>query len=127
MTLVSEVHHCFPTQTNILAQYGGDSDSEPEETPEPQTKKSLGGTSSAQPKDKPSTSVPSSLTDWSKLICLLCKRQFPSKEVLVKHQQFSDLHKQNLEALKKKTGLQSDGSNQPDVSLLVQDGGKGQS
>ncbi|XP_064400216.1 RNA-binding protein 5-like isoform X2 [Halichondria panicea] len=30
-------------------------------------------------------------TDWD---CLLCKRKFPSKDVLVKHQQFSDLHKQ---------------------------------
>ena len=32
-------------------------------------------------------------TDWTQLACLLCKRKFPSKEVLVKHQQFSDLHK----------------------------------
>ena len=36
-------------------------------------------------------------TDWSKLACLLCKRQFPSKEALLRHQQLSDLHKQNLE------------------------------
>ncbi|XP_064400209.1 RNA-binding protein 5-A-like isoform X2 [Halichondria panicea] len=35
-------------------------------------------------------------TDWDQLACLLCKRKFPSKDVLVKHQQFSDLHKQNL-------------------------------
>jgi len=33
------------------------------------------------------------LIDWSKLACLLCRRAFPSKEVLVKHQQMSDLHK----------------------------------
>lgn len=32
-------------------------------------------------------------TDWDQLACLLCKRKFPSKEVLIKHQQFSDLHK----------------------------------
>ena len=32
-------------------------------------------------------------TDWDQLACLLCKRKFSSKEVLVKHQQFSDLHK----------------------------------
>lgn len=37
-------------------------------------------------------------TDWSKLACLLCKRQFPSKEALLRHQQLSDLHKQNLES-----------------------------
>lgn len=36
-------------------------------------------------------------TDWSKLACLLCKRQFPTKEALLRHQQLSDLHKQNLE------------------------------
>uniref|UniRef100_A0A672RNN1 RNA binding motif protein 10 n=1 Tax=Sinocyclocheilus grahami TaxID=75366 RepID=A0A672RNN1_SINGR len=31
------------------------------------------------------------LTDWSKLACLLCRRQFPSKEALIRHQQLSDL------------------------------------
>lgn len=33
------------------------------------------------------------LTDWSKLACLLCRRQFPNKESLIRHQQLSDLHK----------------------------------
>ncbi|XP_012991672.3 RNA-binding protein 10 isoform X1 [Esox lucius] len=37
------------------------------------------------------------LTDWAKLACLLCRRQFPSKEALIRHQQLSELHKQNLE------------------------------
>lgn len=37
------------------------------------------------------------ITDWSKLACLLCQRQFPSKEALIRHQQLSELHKQNLE------------------------------
>ncbi|XP_030828681.1 RNA-binding protein 10-like [Strongylocentrotus purpuratus] len=90
--------------TNILAQYGGDSDSEPEEEAPPPSKKPAPSYSSSSADSK--ESVPTSLTDWTKLICLLCKRQFPSKEVLVKHQQFSDLHKQNLEALKTRTGLQ---------------------
>ena len=31
--------------------------------------------------------------DWEKLTCLLCKRQFPNKDILSKHQQMSDLHK----------------------------------
>jgi len=35
-------------------------------------------------------------TDWSKMACLLCKRQFPNKETLVKHQQLSSLHKENM-------------------------------
>lgn len=33
------------------------------------------------------------LTDWTKLACLLCRRQFPNKEGLIRHQQLSDLHK----------------------------------
>ncbi|KAK7909670.1 hypothetical protein WMY93_014354 [Mugilogobius chulae] len=37
------------------------------------------------------------VTDWSKLVCLLCRRQFPTKEAILRHQQLSDLHKQNLE------------------------------
>lgn len=36
------------------------------------------------------------LTDWEKLACLLCKRQFQSKEKLNKHNTLSDLHKQNI-------------------------------
>jgi len=36
------------------------------------------------------------LTDWEKLACLLCKRQFASKEKLNKHNTLSDLHKQNI-------------------------------
>lgn len=38
------------------------------------------------------------LMDWSKLLCLLCKRQFASKDQLMKHQQLSDLHRSNLDA-----------------------------
>uniref|UniRef100_A0A667WTG1 RNA binding motif protein 10 n=1 Tax=Myripristis murdjan TaxID=586833 RepID=A0A667WTG1_9TELE len=34
------------------------------------------------------------MTDWVKLACLLCRRQFPSKEALIRHQQLSELHKQ---------------------------------
>ncbi|KAF3689952.1 RNA-binding protein 5 RNA-binding motif protein 5 [Channa argus] len=41
------------------------------------------------------------LTDWNKLACLLCRRQFPNKESLIRHQQLSDLHKKNLEVLRR--------------------------
>ncbi|XP_076329057.1 RNA-binding protein 5-like isoform X2 [Tachypleus tridentatus] len=41
------------------------------------------------------------LTDMQKMACLLCKRQFPNKDALSRHQQLSDLHKQNLETLKR--------------------------
>lgn len=39
------------------------------------------------------------LLDWDKLLCLLCKRQFASREQLTKHQTASELHKSNLESL----------------------------
>nr|KAF6360573.1 RNA binding motif protein 10 [Myotis myotis] len=62
----------------LVAAYSGESDSEEEQErggPEREEK----------------------LTDWQKLACLLCRRQFPSKEALIRHQQLSGLHKQNLE------------------------------
>ncbi|XP_075243601.1 RNA-binding protein 5-like [Convolutriloba macropyga] len=37
------------------------------------------------------------LTDWVKMACLLCKRQFKDREALVKHQRMSDMHKSNME------------------------------
>ncbi|KAK3519521.1 hypothetical protein QTP70_033502 [Hemibagrus guttatus] len=45
------------------------------------------------------------LTDWAKLACLLCRRQFPSKEALIRHQQLSELHKQNLEQRRTRQAL----------------------
>ncbi|KAI4877803.1 hypothetical protein NFI96_032734, partial [Prochilodus magdalenae] len=62
---------------SLVAAYRGETDSE-EEGPEREEK----------------------LTDWAKLACLLCRRQFPSKEALLRHQQLSELHKQNLEQRK---------------------------
>lgn len=38
------------------------------------------------------------IIDWKKLACLLCKRQFASREILEKHLTVSELHRQNLEA-----------------------------
>ena len=58
-----------------MAAYSGDS--EPEELAEPDR--------GEDGEDK--------LTDWKKLACLLCRRQFPNKEALLRHQQLSDLHK----------------------------------
>ncbi|XP_050356488.1 RNA-binding protein 5-A-like [Nymphalis io] len=45
------------------------------------------------------------IIDWSKLTCLICKRKFPSTEVLTKHKTLSDLHKQNLADFRKKSEL----------------------
>ncbi|CAB4058667.1 RBM5_10 [Lepeophtheirus salmonis] len=46
-------------------------------------------------------------TNWETLACLLCKRQFISKEKLTKHNQMSDLHKQNLASWKSSRGQSS--------------------
>ncbi|XP_013873146.1 RNA-binding protein 10 isoform X2 [Austrofundulus limnaeus] len=57
------------------------------------------------------------MTDWAKLACLLCRRQFPSKEALIRHQQLSELHKQNLEQRKAQLEAQrtEDGSEPPET------------
>uniref|UniRef100_A0A1A7ZC14 RNA binding motif protein 5 n=1 Tax=Nothobranchius furzeri TaxID=105023 RepID=A0A1A7ZC14_NOTFU len=70
------------SKCGLVAAYSGDSD--PEEGGA-----ELDGGDGVQDK----------LTDWKKLACLLCRRQFPNKEGLVRHQQLSDLHKKNLEVL----------------------------
>ncbi|XP_035517155.1 RNA-binding protein 6 isoform X3 [Morone saxatilis] len=64
------------------------SDEEVEEDKEDAAKSSQGG----QFEDKDNK-----LTDWKKMACLLCRRQFPNKDALIRHQQLSDLHKQNME------------------------------
>ncbi|XP_067854589.1 RNA-binding protein 5-like isoform X5 [Heptranchias perlo] len=60
----------------LVASYSGESDDEEQETIQDLEEK---------------------LTDWSKIACLLCRRQFPNREALTRHQQLSDLHRQNLE------------------------------
>ncbi|XP_067171221.1 RNA-binding protein 10-like [Apteryx mantelli] len=61
----------------LVAAYSGESESEEEAERGPER--------------------PAPLTDWRRLACLLCRRRFPSKEALLRHQQLSGLHKQNLE------------------------------
>ncbi|KAK7155812.1 hypothetical protein R3I93_010465 [Phoxinus phoxinus] len=68
------------SKVGLVAAYSGDS--EPEECMEGDDRE-----------DK--------LTDWKKMACLLCRRQFPNKEGLIRHQQLSDLHKQNMEVLRR--------------------------
>lgn len=64
---------------------------------------SYGGDSDDSENEDDGTLDESKLVDWANLACLLCKRKFQSKEVLNKHTQFSDLHKQNLESMKNKS------------------------
>lgn len=67
-----------PSTTPLVAAYGGESESSGEED------------------------NVEDLLDYTKLICNLCKRQLGSAEALTKHAKLSTLHKQNLEARKKK-------------------------
>ena len=48
------------------------------------------------------------MMDFTKMACLLCKRQFPNKEGLQRHQQMSDLHKTNLDNLFRSKGISPD-------------------
>lgn len=43
--------------------------------------------------------------DYDKLTCMLCKRAFPSAEVLTKHLKMSNLHKENLQKYKMQQGI----------------------
>ncbi|XP_055077633.1 RNA-binding protein 5 isoform X2 [Periophthalmus magnuspinnatus] len=84
--LMAEEEEAPSTSSNsskgLVAAYSGDSDPEEAGAADPE-----GGDG----QDK--------LTDWKKMACLLCRRQFPNKEGLIRHQQLSDLHKKNLEVL----------------------------
>ncbi|XP_034388230.1 RNA-binding protein 6 isoform X2 [Cyclopterus lumpus] len=72
----------------LASDYAAGSDEEVEEDKEDAAKSSQGG--QAEDSD-------TKLTDWKKMACLLCRRQFPNKDALIRHQQLSDLHKQNME------------------------------
>ncbi|KAK7457991.1 hypothetical protein BaRGS_00039136 [Batillaria attramentaria] len=71
-------------KSGLVASYGGDSDDSGDD-------------------DDGGVVDEAKLVDWAKLACLLCKRKFQSREILTKHTQFSDLHKQNLESLRTKS------------------------
>lgn len=68
----------------LASDYAAGSDEEVEEEKEEPTK----STKQSQSEDKDNK-----LTDWKKMACLLCRRQFPNKDALIRHQQLSDLHK----------------------------------
>lgn len=92
--VVSELPAPHPSQQSIgslgllasdYAATGSDEEEEVVQHEDPQASRSQ----SQEKEDK--------LTDWKKMACLLCRRQFPNKDGLVRHQQLSDLHKQNME------------------------------
>ncbi|XP_066064993.1 RNA-binding protein 10-like [Chamaea fasciata] len=61
------------------------------------------------------------LTDWAKLACLLCRRQFPSREALLRHQQLSGLHKQNLELQRRSHLGAPEGTERGDSEMKYRD------
>ncbi|XP_051568229.1 RNA-binding protein 6-like [Myxocyprinus asiaticus] len=74
----------------LAADYGAGSDEEEEEKHEKQEAlRPVNNQSQVEKEER--------LTDWKKMACLLCRRQFPNKDALIRHQQLSDLHKQNME------------------------------
>ncbi|GFS67182.1 RNA-binding protein 5 [Nephila pilipes] len=76
----------IPASKTTLVSYGDDSDSDMEpDASQPDVKK-----------PQNSKVDESKFVDLSKMACLLCKRQFPNKDALTRHQQLSDLHKKNL-------------------------------
>ncbi|TKS71676.1 RNA-binding protein 5 [Collichthys lucidus] len=77
------------TKSGMFAAFNGDSDAEE------------GSSDRAEYKE-------GKITDWKKMVCLLCRRQFPTKEALLRHQLLSDLHKQNLEIQRRKTLLEAE-------------------
>lgn len=84
MTAAAAAAAAAASNPALVASYGGDSDSDDEQfeqSPQPGVSQRTGMLDESK------------LTDWAKLACLLCKRQFPSKEALTRHTQLSDLHK----------------------------------
>jgi RNA-binding protein 5/10 len=74
----------------LVASYGGDSEDEDGGA-------SLGG-------EEDGVNDEEKMLNWTKIACLLCKRQFQAKEALQRHVQLSDLHKKNLEDMRRKNG-----------------------
>ncbi|XP_053577134.1 RNA-binding protein 5 isoform X2 [Bombina bombina] len=83
MMMIMSAEEERPPKMALVAAYSGDSDNEDE------------------PQLLPGSLDEDKLTDWKKLACLLCRRQFPNKDALTRHQQLSDLHKQNLDVYRR--------------------------
>jgi len=77
----------------LVASYGGDSDDDE-------------SASSDRDDAASQAAAEAKLLDFTKMACLLCKRQFPNQEVLMKHTQLSDLHRTNLQEFRKKNAAQ---------------------
>lgn len=80
-----------PTLSNrLVAPYHSDSDEDQA------AKASIAAATAFNEKDH---------VDFDKLTCLLCKRAFQSRDILMKHLKMSDLHKENLQKFKLQQGI----------------------
>lgn len=80
-------------RSTLLAAFD-DPDSDPEETgTEKHKKKSSINNSATTTSTNVLDASEEKLVDWTKLTCLLCQRQFDTREILEKHLQMSNLHK----------------------------------
>ena len=60
------------------------------------------------------------LTDWGSLACLLCARQFQTREKLQKHNTMSDLHTKNLQEWRSRKGKELGKGQQQDQDQTYQ-------
>lgn len=84
MSSMAAAQAASASDSSLVAEYGQGSDSEEDNEELQQDDKHV---------------------DWNKMACLLCKRQFPNKQTLLKHQQLSDLHQKNLEEWYRSIGI----------------------
>ena len=60
------------------------------------------------------------MTDWGSLACLLCARQFQTREKLQKHNTMSDLHTKNLQEWRSRRGKELGKGQQQDQDQTYQ-------
>nr|NP_722689.4 uncharacterized protein Dmel_CG4896, isoform K [Drosophila melanogaster]AAN10482.4 uncharacterized protein Dmel_CG4896, isoform K [Drosophila melanogaster] len=89
-----------PAISKLVGAYGGPSDSEDDNSANQKALEASVGT-------KRAISDESDYVDFQKLTCLLCMRAFQSLDILQKHLKMSNLHKENLDKLKRNPAVEA--------------------
>jgi len=89
-----------PAISKLVGAYGGPSDSEDDNSANQKALEASVGT-------KRTISDESDYVDFQKLTCLLCMRAFQSLDILQKHLKMSNLHKENLDKLKRNPAVEA--------------------
>ena len=85
-----------PSATNrpaLLAAFDNPESDNDEETNETKSSTAAATTTATTASTNILDASEEKLVDWNKLACLLCQRQFDTREILEKHLQMSNLHK----------------------------------